>query len=167
MTEVNILQKPKRVCYGCGSEKTYVDKRGYTHWYGNGDTGLSLCLKCFMKYISNPKWHPIWNPITSRINNRRRVGFKGKQIYVDKVPRTGVCSWCGAVRVVGEQQIDALGGTITAICKKTDLHHVMYDDSNPLAHTVELCTSCHNKTKSRERRKKRIIIVLKRLSILW
>ena len=39
-------------------------------------------------------------------------------------PRTHKCSQCGKAGL-------------------TEMHHLQDDDTNPLAHTVELCTLCH------------------------
>ena len=57
---------------------------------------------------------------------RNRIIFLGKVIQLDSNPRRGVCSHC---RHVG----------------KTDIHHFKYDATDPLAYTIELCKSCHNK----------------------
>lgn len=56
------------------------------------------------------------------------VSFKGKTIQLDFEPRKGICSNCG------EKD------------EHTHLHHTNYDEKNPLANTIELCASCHNKT---------------------
>jgi len=91
---------------------------------------------------SNKKWglitHPKWNPITSPINNPRRLNYKGKQIYLKENPRTGICSSCG--KGVGEG------------IKKTSIHHIQYHDDNPLKDTIELCSGCHRKETCRLRR---------------
>lgn len=73
------------------------------------------------------------NDIHSHINNPKRINFKGKQIFVGKIIRSGICSKCG--RSVSKGEI-----------KRTVLHHTKYDPSNPLANTIELCSSCHNDT---------------------
>ena len=57
---------------------------------------------------------------------RNRVTFLGKQLQLDSNPRRGVCSQCGFVG-------------------RTDLHHIKYDPTNPLANTIELCKPCHRK----------------------
>lgn len=54
----------------------------------------------------------------------RRILFKDKRIFVDSNPRTGYCSNCGYKG-------------------RTNLHHIKYDESNPLGHTIELCPRCH------------------------
>jgi len=66
------------------------------------------------------------NPEKIKAKNRRRIRFGDKQIYLDKNPRTGICSKCGKV-----------GNTI--------LHHKEYHPLDPLANTIELCRSCHMK----------------------
>ncbi len=61
-----------------------------------------------------------------------KIRFKGKRIQLDHNPRTGTCSNCGKTVESGE-------------IKRTAMHHKKYDEANPLAHTVELCISCHTK----------------------
>ena len=58
-------------------------------------------------------------------NNKKRIKFKGKTLVIDHNPRTGKCSKC--------DRTDML----------TNMHHTRYDESNPVAHTIELCVSCH------------------------
>lgn len=53
------------------------------------------------------------------------VSFKGKTIQLDFEPREGKCSDCGIID------------------EHTHLHHEKYDESNPLAHTIEVCYKCH------------------------
>lgn len=57
------------------------------------------------------------------------IAFKGKTVLLQHDPRVGVCNWCRAV--VG---ID---------CDRTHLHHIQYDDANPLRYTIELYPLCH------------------------
>jgi hypothetical protein len=107
-----------RLCYNCGSDRTYFNKRTNSFmWYKHED-GF-LCNKYNNNLIINPKHHP------------RRLGWTpGKrQILLKDNPRTGVCSLC---RKQG----------------KTHLHHINYHENDPLKDTVELCISCHNKERS-------------------
>jgi|SRR5215510_12723714 len=131
-----------RVCSLCGSNKTTATRRIGKHgqiWTGynwrrtiDGDIICSTCAsrleypkrKEYYKNIANPKTHAKWSP--------RRVSYKGKLLYVPEKPRTGICSDCGRSIASGE-------------IRRTNLHHEQYDDSKPLAHTIELCVSCHNK----------------------
>ena len=55
----------------------------------------------------------------------RRISFQGKRLVLPFKPRTGKCSRCGKKG-------------------KTHLHHERYDPKKPVAHTVELCASCHS-----------------------
>lgn len=64
--------------------------------------------------------------------NKQRIRFKGKQIRLDHNPRKGICVKCN--RSVESNEIQL-----------TNLHHEKYDESNPLAHTIELCVRCHMK----------------------
>lgn len=56
----------------------------------------------------------------------RTVRFKGKRVWLKENPRKGICTDCGKPG-------------------RTLLHHIKYDKSNPLAHTIELCIGCHNR----------------------
>lgn len=117
----------RRVCYACDSDKTYTNpKTGNIQWYGNYPIGW-LCKSCNMRYITNPKWHPITSPIYDQL----KVAFKGKRMYVDEPPRIGVCNWCRAVKPWD--------------CRRTAIHHEFYDEMNPLKHALELCAKCHRR----------------------
>src|SRR5262245_30696961 len=76
-------------------------------------------------------------------NLTKYIVYKGKRIFLQYSPRTGVCSECGAVKGIN--------------CKRTSIHHEVYDDNDPIAHTVELCNGCHNKERTREKEKTREI----------
>jgi hypothetical protein len=110
----SIISANKRVCTNCNSTKTYIEKRGWPHWY-NRDSKW-FCEKCNNKLFKNPKWHPITNP--------KRFRFKNRFLYAEKNPRSGRCSICG-------------------MKKDTDTHHWFYLIIMPWACTVELCNSCH------------------------
>jgi len=69
---------------------------------------------------------------SKRILNKKRIRYKGKQIFVGINPRSGTCSECNYKGI-------------------TQMHHLKYDDENPLAHTIELCNSCHHKQHERVR----------------
>jgi hypothetical protein len=112
-----------RECYICGSKTSYFHKKtGKTHWATNvdnlGNVLHVLCSRCNNRYIRNP----ISNPYYSK----NRIQFKDQQISLKFNPKTGFCSNCGRVG-------------------KTHLHHEQYNTAKPLAHTVELCMSCHMK----------------------
>ena len=57
-------------------------------------------------------------------DNARRFTFKGKRIFVNTIPRKGICTKCGKKG-------------------RTSLHHTEYDLNNPMAHTIEICQACH------------------------
>ena len=72
---------------------------------------------------------------TDIIKNRefwknRSMNYLGDQKYFDQEIRTGVCFFC---KREGRSQKS----------KITNLHHAKYDHSDPLAWTIEVCTSCH------------------------
>jgi len=114
----------KRSCYSCGSLETYLDDGKSPHWYINRDKeDNSLCRKCFDHLIHGPKIHAC----------RVRLVINGIRIQLPFDPRIGVCNWCRGVRGID--------------CRKTDLHHDndIYDITNPLWNTIELCSTCHGK----------------------
>jgi hypothetical protein len=73
-----------------------------------------------------------------------RVKFKGKRIYLRKVPRVGVCNLCRAV-----VEID---------CETTHMHHEKYDSSDPLKHSMEICPAHHNAFTFKWDNKERIVL---------
>lgn len=122
----------ERLCSRCESNQTYIEhyelKSGNIidvhHWRKDGSGGW-LCDKCYGKYVKQPKWGPIVNPI----RGPKRITFLGKRIRVDRPPRIGVCNWCRSVTPFD--------------CKRTHMHHESYHDEDPLKDTIELCVSCH------------------------
>lgn len=124
MVKVSNIIIDKKVCLIDSSHETYCDKKGYIHWY-RYKTGW-ICSRCHNKLVTNPKFHPIYNPIF----RSRCLLFKGKHILLEKNPRTGYCSWC-------------TNNIYDGSCKRTSIHHVEYDDKNILANTIEICNSCH------------------------
>jgi len=60
----------------------------------------------------------------------KRQTFDGRLIVWDQDIKTGECFFCKkACR--------------TQVSQKTILHHLKYDNSDPLAWTLEICTWCH------------------------
>jgi hypothetical protein len=126
----------KRVCYGCGEDKTYVwkSKEGYTkyNWHLNRGTDLVLCHYCYVDIMQHEQ---------HKERMSTRVSYRKDRIITHKVVRIGVCNLCRAV--------------LPFDCKKTDLNHYTYNDNNPLEGILETCVSCHSKY-HRERDKKQI-----------
>lgn len=56
---IKLTQETKRVCYNCGSTKTYISPSGSAQWYSYKKKNW-LCSKCRAKLFNNPKWHPIY-----------------------------------------------------------------------------------------------------------
>ena len=110
-----------RVCYGCDSEETSLAGNGYPNWYLNRPTNLVLCQSCYDKHIRFDRYR-----LHSKDKNPRMIRFRGPQIVVDRIARNGICVNCGREGY-------------------THIHHKQYDDNDPLAHTIELCPSCHVK----------------------
>lgn len=126
-----------RTCFACGGTKTtyntYPNGTKYPIWYLNHDKADNVvCTSCYNKYIRDvPKARALtkkWR----EANKNKRIQYKGRRFYVSEEMRTGVCSACGKSVEKGE-------------ISKTNIHHLEYDDSNPMAHTVELCVGCHSK----------------------
>lgn len=81
---------------------------------------------------------------TELIKNReywrnKILHFRGKKIVYDQDIRTGKCYFCTKLGKTQWKQ-------------KTYLHHDYYDDSDPLAYTVEVCGKCHRKVDPNNRR---------------
>lgn len=110
----------KHVCYACGSTNTYRNKSGAFMWNlnrdENGNVLHALCEWCDAKHVSRA-WYK---------GTFHTLAFPGRRIRLKFNPRKGRCVCCGREG-------------------RTDLHHTIYDESNPLANTVELCDSCHMK----------------------
>ncbi len=62
--------------------------------------------------------------------NKRRLTYMGNQLFFDQELRTGICYFC---KMEGRAQKS----------RRTSLHHVKYDNYDPLAWTIEVCNSCH------------------------
>lgn len=171
-----------RVCAICSSVITYVSPSGKTAWFID-PTGYH-CSRCHAKIYgiknkerirqtsiewrkqnlerareTSKKWaranpekvrakslrwrqkHPEKSKEHTARYRGRLLNFKGKFIWLPFNPRTGICSKCG--RSVSKGEI-----------KVTNLHHTQYDESDPLAHTIELCVDCHNREDPRVRNEK-------------
>ena len=117
-------------CTICGSTTTYLRNGKWEEWYHW--EGKLMCSKCYAK--RNAKRYRQNNPEKVKTADRRKqeriLYFKGREIRLKYPPRRGICSKCGRSVVKGE-------------IKKTNIHHEKYDENNPLAHTIELCVSCH------------------------
>ena len=151
------IKNELKICVDCGSSTTYKDPQGKERWeYRNHDRLKPLCKRCTAKEYAknNPEQvkrnHDEWatknRPRLRILNkrsrdkhkdvtkkaNERRLTYKGKQVMLDKNPRIGICSECYRSVHTGE-------------IKRTNMHHIEYDDSDVLAHTIELCAACHRK----------------------
>lgn len=113
----------RRICTNCGSNHTVItapiNGRKFPHhrWYRDDKRGF-WCNSCYHKITDDP--------IKVKERNQRRMLFKNKIIHVSENPRTGVCSLCGKEG-------------------RTSMHHIEYNDDDPLKHTIEICNSCHMK----------------------
>jgi hypothetical protein len=116
--QFTIDTKIMRECYACGSSNTLLNGNGAPSWYLNQPTNLVLCQRCYTMIINYPR--------VVKDRNSRLMWFKGRQITLRQRPRTGICRNCGREGY-------------------THMHHVSYDDIDPLKFTLELCPSCHAK----------------------
>src|SRR5687768_6616844 len=148
------------ICSICNSHNTSIRKNGTEDWRNYKDT--KICNKCYMKYIANPKrpkgfskkyndrktpeqrkkYNKKWNPIISK----RRLQFKTKSILLKENPRKGICSECG--KKIGDFYVDRRL-KIRPI-KITHIHHIQYNENDPLKDTKELCAACHIKESKKE-----------------
>src|SRR5262245_42437802 len=108
------------VCYACAATVT-------NRWCLNPPTFLMLCARCYARIVQQPNWRAN-NPEMIKQHNRkyrpRVLSYKGKRVMLKVAPRTHKCSNCGKIGY-------------------TQMHHLQYDDNDPLAYTVELCVICH------------------------
>jgi hypothetical protein len=121
-----------RICYGCASDKTHVNRRGSEEWRTNEPIGLFLCLSCFCRHIAYPKRRDDLKV------NTQYIRFKNRQIFLRNNPRKGVCEWCH--RKDGDPYINKRGKTCRT---QTTMHHREYHPEDPLKDTIELCRKCH------------------------
>jgi len=77
----------------------------------------------------NPKF---WNP--------KILHFRGQKIVFDQDIRKGECYFCKKY------------GRTQNYYKQTYLHHLDYDDDDPLKWTLELCSGCHYRVDNKNRR---------------
>ena len=120
----------KRVCYACGSKKTYVRKNGFAEWWLNlskqGQAIGVICCKCKQSIFKIEEKKRLYTAY-----HQRQIYFKTKSIAIDYIPKIGVCNWCRAV-----YPFDT---------KLTHIHHESYHEDDPMKDTIELCVSCHRK----------------------
>ncbi len=120
-----------RKCASCDSMDTYINKNGVPIWHNHNKDNNFLCQSCYDFYVNHPAYRPF------------RISFKGKDVYVNKRPRKGICKLCG--KKIGDTYTDCYGKQ--KIIKFTHMHHNKYDKSDPIKHTKELCPSCHSELK--------------------
>jgi len=72
--------------------------------------------------------------------NKRSITFHRKKRYYDQDVRTGDCYFCKKY------------GLTQNYHKQTVLHHLDYDDDDPLMWTLELCSGCHFRVDKNNRR---------------
>lgn len=159
-----------RECFGCGSTKTYVDKRKTTHWYRNGIENQWLCANCNRRYVRNPNREREYNRHWLERNREKSRIYNRKNYYSHKEKRLQFCkeryaldpeyyrkwSWrkvvfLGKQIYVGFRQQTGYcsrcsNNVHNGSCKLTHMHHLLYVPIMIWACRIELCASCHKKT---------------------
>src|SRR5215831_18144005 len=112
----------KRICSICNSiVSNSWNKKGHRIWYRceNGYT----CSKCYRRMRRNTVSY------VKKYNDKKNLlhlTYKEKVVYVKNRLLTGKCSLCD--KSIQNNEI-----------RKTDMHHLKYDDNDPSAYTIELC----------------------------
>jgi hypothetical protein len=132
-------EQGNRICTACYGRMRYrksrigkIDKRKFKT---KTIPDNRFCINCGDSSSYQRKWYRIENGFlchkchTNLVWNKKINGyyvwFKNKLIHLDYCPRTQYCILCDA------------------FCDLTSLHHYFYDDSDPLACTIELCNHHH------------------------
>jgi len=72
--------------------------------------------------------------------NKRSITYHGEKRYYDQDVRKGECYFCH------------LYGRTQNYDRQTYIHHLAYDDDEPIMWTLELCSGCHYKLDEKNRR---------------
>lgn len=110
-------------------KKKANDKRYYQK---NAKTCIIVARRWAEKNAEKTKQYKIKWQKNHPEHYSNKIRFKGKRVRLDHNPRNGTCSNCNRTVESGE-------------IKRTAMHHEKYDELDPLAHTVEVCISCHTK----------------------
>lgn len=135
----------------CGKSETHIG-RWKEHWR-NHKNGW-ICNRCYCKHVKHLKNKEQENQYCKEYynknkeyfkeyfakrtkeyvknNNSKRLKYKDKQIRIKQNIKTGYCSRCS-------------NNIYDGSCNLTSLHHIRYNDDDPLKHTIELCNPCHRK----------------------
>lgn len=145
-----------RICLDCGKEAfTIEDLEKFKKNKSSKHGRENLCNKCHhlrywtpehrQKWLEkNPEYHKKWreaHPDYMTKILKKQFIFKEKRMYPKENPRSNICSECGRSHPKD-------------LTRQTHLHHIIYDEKNPLAWTVELCASCHVKLHKRLKQEK-------------
>jgi hypothetical protein len=126
MQSITLLQK----CIICGLEAHSLEDLDLFTKDNRKVTGhVNLCKACCRARWRTPKYLAIRNRANAK-NHPMRLKFKGNLLNLRENPRTNICSQCDR-KYPEELKI------------QTSMHHLVYDESNPIAHTLELCAGCH------------------------
>jgi hypothetical protein len=136
----NINKSDKRFCLIDKNHKTYFKKNGRAHWLRY--KGAWICKKCYHRLVGNPKrtkeylkkYYKKATPEEARARNAKQIPrlirFKNRRLTLSQKARTGRCQRCP-------------NNIFNGSCKRTHIHHVEYNEHDPIDKTIELCVSCH------------------------
>ncbi len=128
--DLNLFAKKKDGKYGYRNLCKSCDNARTKQWCANNpEKRREVTRKWNQDNKEMKRKHYHDNIKKHRESRRRRIGFRGKRIQLQENPRTGICVHCGKTEEVQRRQ--------------HSIHHIIYDDSNPLDHTLELCNRCH------------------------
>jgi hypothetical protein len=140
MVKINIPIN-ERVCYNCGSTKTYVRKDNNKECWFNAGNGNALCCICYNRLKIYPKKDKKKIQEYNITKRGKILNFKGKPVMFKERVRKDFCQICGKKR--GDEYINRRGEK--AIIELTHLHHIEYHENDVLKDTLELCVSCHHR----------------------
>jgi len=97
--------------------------------YYKDENGIKKIIKRLEKMPGiNDKNREYWK--------KRTMTWHKKKLFFDHEIKTGVCYFC-------DREGKAQGS------KSTALHHILYNNDNPLEWTIEVCIKCHSKVDPR------------------
>ena len=118
-----------RKCKVCGKEAhDEEDLKLFRVGQKNKYNRRNICKKC---YNASPRTK-VMRDESNRKTNPKHFYFKDHNILPKNNPRTNICSNC--LRRYPQE-----------LKKQTFIHHEEYINDDPLAHTIELCNSCHSR----------------------
>ncbi len=125
--------EPLRKCCVCGLEaNSEIELKKFVKNAHCRYNRQNYCKNCKNKMRSKDGKYEIATKENHKKSNSRTIKFLGKKIFLEKNPRTNICSQC-------ERKYP------NELKQQTIIHHDEYDEKNPLSYTREVCRSCHDK----------------------